>query len=71
MSEAPLYNSGTSSTSSQSQLATFVQDTRKFFIERKLIHYAMVGIFLKKSDGTEGELIGDGGVFSLDNEDYK
>jgi hypothetical protein len=31
----------------------------------------MVGIFLKKSDGTEGELIGDGGVFSLDNEDYK
>ena len=71
MSEAPLYNSGTSSTSSQSQLATFVQDTRKFFIERKLIHYAMVGIFLKKSDGTEGELIGDGGVFSLENEDYK
>lgn len=71
MPESPLYNSGTSSTSSQSQLATFVQDTRKFFIERKLIHYAMVGIFLKKADGTEGELIGDGGVFSLDNEDNK
>lgn len=31
----------------------------------------MVGIFLKESDGTEGELIGDGGVFFLDNKDEK
>jgi len=31
----------------------------------------MVGIFLKKSDGTEGELIGDGGVFFLDNKAEK
>ena len=66
--EATLYNGGTSSTQSQSQMETFLQHTREYFLERKLIHYAMVGIFLKKSDGTEGELIGDGGVFSLDNE---
>ena len=69
--EAPLYDSGTSSTPSQSQLETFVQGTREYFIQRKLIHYAMVGIFLKKPDGTEGELIGDGGVFLLDNRDEK
>ena len=68
--EATLYDSGMSSTQSQSQMETFLQHTREYFLERKLIHYAMVGIFLKKSDGTEGELIGDGGVFSLDN-DYK
>ncbi|RYE15691.1 MAG: N-acetyltransferase [Rickettsiales bacterium] len=69
--ESPLYDSGTSSTPSQSQLETFVRGTREYFIERKLIYYAMVGIFLKKSDGTEGELIGDGGVFLLDNKDEK
>lgn len=69
--ETLLYNRGTSSTPSQSQWETFVQGTREYFIERKLIDYAMVGIFLKKSDGTEGELIGDGGVFLLDNNDEK
>ena len=69
--EAPLYDSGTSSTPNQSQLETFVQSTREYFLERKLIDYAMVGIFLKKPDGTEGELIGDGGVFFLDNKDEK
>jgi len=69
--ETPLYDSGTSSTPSQSQSETFVRGTREYFLERKLIDYAMVGIFLKKSDGTEGELIGDGGVFLLDNKDEK
>ncbi|RMZ69695.1 Acyl- N-acyltransferase [Pyrenophora seminiperda CCB06] len=69
--ETPLYDSGTSSTPSQSQSETFVRVTREYFLERKLIDYAMVGIFLKKSDGTEGELIGDGGVFFLDNKDEK
>ncbi|WP_431999041.1 GNAT family N-acetyltransferase [Streptomyces fungicidicus] len=69
--ETALYNSVTSPTPSQNQLETFVQNTREYFIERKLIHYAMVGIFLKNLDGTEGELIGDGGVFSLDNKDDK
>jgi len=64
-----IYNSGMSST--PSHLETFVQNTREYFTKCKLIHYAMVGIFLKKSDGTEGELIGDGGVFSLDNKDEK
>jgi len=69
--ETPLYDSGTSSTPSQSQSETFVRGTREYFLERKLNDYAMVGIFLKKSDGTEGELIGDGGVFLLDNKDEK
>jgi RimJ/RimL family protein N-acetyltransferase len=69
--ETPLYDSGTSSTPSQSQSETFVRVTREYCLERKLIDYAMVGIFLKKSDGTEGELIGDGGVFFLDNKDEK
>lgn len=52
-------------------MESFVQGTREYFIKRKLIDYAMVGIFLKKSDGTEGELIGDGGAFYLDNKDEK
>lgn len=69
--ESPLYDSGTSSTPSQNQLENFVRGTREYFLERKLIYYAMVGIFLKKSDGTEGELIGDGGAFFLDNQDEK
>ena len=69
--EGSLSDSGTSSPPNQSQLETFVRGTREYFIERKLIDYAMVGIFLKKSDGTEGELIGDGGVFLLDNKDEK
>jgi RimJ/RimL family protein N-acetyltransferase len=69
--DSPLYDSGTSSTPSQSQLDNFIETTREYFIERKLIYYAMVGIFLKKPDGTEGELIGDGGVFLLDNKDEK
>lgn len=69
--DTPLYDSVTSSTSAPSQLETFVRGTREYFIERKLIDYAMVGIFLKKPDGTEGELIGDGGVFLLDNKDEK
>lgn len=30
--------------------------------------WTRVGIFLKKSDDTEGELIGEGGVYKLDNE---
>ena len=30
-------------------------------------HCARVGIFLKNSDGTEGDLIGEGGVMYLDN----
>nr|YP_010692849.1 GNAT family N-acetyltransferase [Periconia digitata]WCA44848.1 GNAT family N-acetyltransferase [Periconia digitata] len=69
--EGSLYDIGTPSPASQSQLEAFVEGTREYFIERKLIDYAMVGIFLKKPDGTEGELIGDGGVFLLDNKDEK
>jgi len=69
--ETPLYDSGTSSTPSQSQLETFVRETREYFLGPKLTEYAMVGIFIKKSDGTEGELIGDGGVFFLDNKAEK
>ena len=66
-----IYPSETPSTPGQRQPEAYVQSTRDYFIERKLIDYAMVGIFLKKSDGTEGELIGDGGVFLLDNKDEK
>lgn len=69
--ETLLYNSGTSSTPAENYVENFVKGTREYFIERKLIDYAMVGIFLKNTDGTEGELIGDGGVFLLDNNDGK
>jgi RimJ/RimL family protein N-acetyltransferase len=55
----------------QTQSEPFIQATREYFLERKLPHYAMLGIFLKTPNDIEGELIGDGGVFLLDNEDEK
>jgi RimJ/RimL family protein N-acetyltransferase len=55
----------------QTQSEPFIQATREYFLQRKLPHYAMLGIFLKNPNSTEGELIGDGGVFLLDNKDEK
>jgi RimJ/RimL family protein N-acetyltransferase len=70
-SDFPAYLAIYQTETPQTQSDSFIQATREYFLERKLPHYAMLGIFLKTPHGTEGELIGDGGVFLLDNEDAK
>jgi RimJ/RimL family protein N-acetyltransferase len=52
------------------ELDIFVKQTREFFFDRKLRDFLAVGIFLKNLDGTEGQIIGEGGVSNLDNSDY-
>jgi RimJ/RimL family protein N-acetyltransferase len=70
-SDFPAYLAIYQTAPSQTQSRTFIQATREYYLERKLPHYAMLGIFLKTPDGIEGELIGDGGVFMLENKEEK
>jgi RimJ/RimL family protein N-acetyltransferase len=70
-SDFPAYLAIYQTETPQTRSEPFIQATRDYFLERKLPHYAMLGIFLKTPHGTEGELIGDGGVFLLDNKDEK
>jgi RimJ/RimL family protein N-acetyltransferase len=70
-SDFPAYLSIYQTEAPQTQSDSFIQATHEYFLERKLPLYAMLGIFLKTPHGTEGELIGDGGVFLLDNKDAK
>jgi RimJ/RimL family protein N-acetyltransferase len=70
-SDFPAYLSIYQTETHQTQSESFIHATQEYFLQRKLTTYAMLGIFLKTPKGTEGELIGDGGVFFLDNKDEK
>ncbi|KAL6702483.1 hypothetical protein ACN47E_001622 [Coniothyrium glycines] len=63
--EEPKENSGEFSTLNESE-----ENFRKWF-DYSEIHYARVGIFLKNSDGTEGDLVGEGGISNWDNKDQR